>query len=52
MEQRPPAQRRRHAPPPQVRTARLGEPKDALELAPVIDRLILGVLAPAGAGGA
>ena len=28
------------------RQVRLGEPKDVLELAPVIDRLIVGVLAP------
>jgi AcrR family transcriptional regulator len=33
------------------RQVRLGEPADVLELAPVIDRLILGVLAPTGAGG-
>ncbi|HEY5316834.1 MAG TPA: hypothetical protein VIJ20_02565, partial [Solirubrobacteraceae bacterium] len=31
------------------RQVRLGEPANVLELAPVIDRLILGVLAPAGA---
>ncbi len=30
------------------RQVRLGEPGDVLELAPVIDRLITGVLAPAG----
>ena len=33
------------------RQVRLGEPADVLDLAPVIDRLILGVLAPTGAGG-
>jgi AcrR family transcriptional regulator len=32
------------------RQVRLGEPADVLELAPVIDRMILGVLAPAGRG--
>ena len=29
------------------RQVRLGEPKDVLELAPVIDRVIAGLLAPA-----
>ena len=32
------------------RQVRLGEPSDVLELAPVIERLIRGMLAPAGAG--
>ena len=33
------------------RQVRLGEPHDVLELAPVIDRLILGVLAPVNSAG-
>jgi AcrR family transcriptional regulator len=33
------------------RQVRLGEPRDVLELAPVIDRLILGVLAPMNSAG-
>jgi hypothetical protein len=50
-----PAARGRHAPPPEVRVplqrerllqVRLGEPADILELAPVIDRLIEGLLGP------
>jgi AcrR family transcriptional regulator len=32
------------------RQVRLGEPRDPMELAPVIDRLILGVLAPVSSG--
>ena len=37
----PAGARGRHAPPPEVRP---GEPDDVLDLAPVIDRLIAGLL--------
>ena len=32
------------------RQVRLGEPPDVFDLAPVIERMLLGMLAPAGAG--